>query len=217
MLQNVGTYQQLPTICIMARARSIADRVGRLARKKAVLRSRDFESEGINRVALSRLVEDGVVERVGRGLYGLSQAKVTEHHTLVEASLRVPTGTICLLSALQFHKLSTQSPHEVWMAVGMKARKPSVDWPPLRIVRFSGPALTYGIETHTLEGVEVKITSPAKTVADAFKYRNKIGLDVAIEALTEYRRKRRSIDALMQAATVDRVAVVLRPYLEAIA
>src|SRR5687767_13392592 len=100
MLQNVGTYQQLPTICIMARARSLADRVGRLARKKAVLRSRDFEEEGINRVALSRLVEDGVVERVGRGLYGLSQAKVTEHHTLVEASLRVPTGTICLLSAL---------------------------------------------------------------------------------------------------------------------
>jgi predicted transcriptional regulator of viral defense system len=108
------------------------------------------------------------------------------------------------------------APHEVWLALGMKARKPSVDWPPLRIVRFSGPALTYGIDSHTLEGVEVKITSAAKTVADAFKYRNKIGLDVAIEALTEYRRRRRPVDGLMKAAAVDRVAVILRPYLEGI-
>jgi len=104
----------------------------------------------------------------------------------------------------------------VWLALGTKARKPAVDWPPLRVVRFSGAALTHGVDHHMLEGVEVTITSPAKAVADAFKYRNKIGLDVAIEALTEYRRKRGSVDALMKAAAVDRVAVVLRPYLEAI-
>jgi predicted transcriptional regulator of viral defense system len=161
-------------------------------------------------------VEQGVIHRVGRGLYGLPNAKVTEHHTLVEAALRVPAGVVCLLSALQFHKLSTQSPHEVWLALGRKARKPAVDWPRLRVVRFSGRALTHGVNRHTLEGVEVKISSAAKTVADAFKYRHKIGLDVAIEALTEYRRQRGSVDALIKAAAVDRVAVVLRPYLEAI-
>jgi predicted transcriptional regulator of viral defense system len=194
---------------------SLAARVTRLARKQGALRSRDFEALGINREALSRLVEQRVLHRVGRGLYALPDAKVTEHHTLVEAALRVPAGVICLLSALEFHKLSTQSPHEVWLGLGRKARKPAVDWPPLRIVRFSGTALTHGVERHTLEGVEVRITSPAKTVADAFKYRNKIGLDVAIEALAEYRRKRGSVDALMKAAATDRVAVVLRPYLEA--
>jgi predicted transcriptional regulator of viral defense system len=200
----------------MASPPSLATRVIRLARRQGALRSRDFETLGINREALSRLVEQGVLHRLGRGLYGLPDAKVTEHHTLVEAALRVPAGVVCLLSALRFHKLSTQTPHEVWLGLGRKARKPAVDWPPLRVVRFSGAALTHGVDRHTLEGIGVKITSPAKTVADAFKYRNKIGLDVAIEALTEYRRKRGSVDTLMKAAAVDRVAVVLRPYLEAI-
>jgi predicted transcriptional regulator of viral defense system len=201
----------------MSSPHSLATRATRLARRQGVLRSRDFKTVGVNRQVLSRLVEQGVLHRVGRGLYALPHAKVTEHHTLVEAALRVPAGIVCLLSALQFHKLSTQTPHEVWLALGTKARKPAVDWPPLRVVRFSGHALTHGVDCHTLEGMEVKITSPAKTVADAFKYRNKIGLDVAIEALTEYRRKRGSVDALMKAAAVDRVAIVLRPYLEAIA
>jgi predicted transcriptional regulator of viral defense system len=164
----------------MASSPSLATRAIRLARKQGALRSRDFEAVGVSREALSRLVEQGVIHRVGRGLYGLPDAKVTEHHTLVEAALRVPAGVVCLLSALQFHKLSTQSPHEVWLALGTKARKPAVDWPPLRVVRFSGAALTHGVDRHMLEGVEVKITSPAKTVADAFKYRNKIGLDVAM-------------------------------------
>jgi predicted transcriptional regulator of viral defense system len=162
------------------------------------------------------MVAAGVLERVGRGLYSLPSAAVTENHTIVEAAIRVPSGIVCLLSALQFHALSTQTPHEIWIALGMKARKPGVEWPPLRIVRFSGRALTYGVDRHILEGVRVKITSPAKTVADAFKYRNKIGLDLAVEALTEYRRKRGSVDVLMAAAAVDRVATVIRPYLEAI-
>ncbi|HEY6558649.1 MAG TPA: type IV toxin-antitoxin system AbiEi family antitoxin domain-containing protein [Polyangiaceae bacterium] len=188
----------------------------RLIRKRGVLRSRDFESQGISRVALSRLVEQGSLQRLGRGLYGLSGAKLTEHHSLVEVAVRVPSGVVCLLSALQFHKLSTQSPHEVWLALGVKARKPAIEWPPIRVVRFSATALAHGVEIHTLEGAQVKITSAAKTVADTFKYRNKIGVDVAIEALTEYRRKRGSVDALMKAAAVDRVAGVIRPYLEAI-
>jgi predicted transcriptional regulator of viral defense system len=196
---------------------SAASRVVRLARQAGVLRTRDLEAHGVNRVALGRLVAAGVLERVGRGLYTAPTSKITAHHTLVEASVRVPACIVCLLSALRFHQLTTQSPHEVWIALGVKARKPRTDWPPLRVVRFSGAALAYGVEAHTIEGVEVRVTSPAKTVADCFKYRNKIGIDVAVEALTEYRRKRGSVDELMQAAAVDRVTVVIRPYLEAIA
>jgi len=125
---------------------------------------------------------------------------------------------VCLLSALRFHKLTTQSPHEVWLAINVSARKPKTDWPPLRIVRFSGPALTFGVETHRIENVEVRVTSREKTVADCFKYRNKIGLDVAIEALRDYlRSRRRSVDALMEAAAASRVKNVIRPYLEALA
>ena len=191
--------------------------VPRISRRAGVRRTRDFEAEGVNRVALGRLVAAGALERVGRGLYIAKAAKVTEHHTLVEASVRVPHGVVCLLSALQFHQLSTQSPHEVWIAIDVKARRPTADWPPLHVVRFSGAALTTGVETRTIERAGVRITSAAKTVADCFKYRNKIGLDVAMEALKEYRRRRGSVDALMKAAAVDRVAVVMRPYLEAIA
>lgn len=194
-----------------------ASRVVRLARQAGVLRTRDLEAHGVNRVVLGRLVAEGVLERVGRGLYTAPTSKITAHHTLVEASVRIPACIVCLLSALRFHQLTTQSPHEVWIALGVKARKPRTDWPPLRVVRFSGAALAYGVEAHTIEGVEVRVTSPAKTVADCFKYRNKIGIDVAVEALTEYRRKRGSVDELMQAAAVDRVTVVIRPYLEAIA
>ncbi len=160
----------------------------------------------------------GTIERVGRGLYAPANAKVTQHHTLVEAAKRVPVGIVCLLSALRFHGLTTQNPHEVWIAIDVKARKPVADWPPFRIVRFSGEALTYGVESHMIEGVEVRLTSREKTVADCFKYRNKIGLDVALEALREYlRSKRRSVDDLVRAAEVCRVAKVMRPYLEGIA
>jgi predicted transcriptional regulator of viral defense system len=145
-------------------------------------------------------------------------ARVTEHHTLVEAAKRVPSGIVCLLSALVFHGMTTQSPHEVWIAIDVKARKPKTDWPPIRIVRFSGRARTFGTEKHVIEGVEVFVTSRAKTVADCFKYRNKIGIDVAVEALREYLRKRgRSIDDLQRAAEVCRVARVMKPYIESLA
>ncbi|MGH7285633.1 MAG: type IV toxin-antitoxin system AbiEi family antitoxin domain-containing protein [Polyangiaceae bacterium] len=147
-----------------------------------------------------------------------AKGKLTEHHTLVEAAARVPHGVVCLLSALRFHGIGTQNPHEVWLAIDVKAWKPVSDWPPLHIVRFSGNALTYGVEAHKLEGVDVHITSREKTVADCFKYRNKIGLDIALEALREYLRSRkRSIDLLTKAAEACRVARVMRPYLEALA
>lgn len=158
----------------------------------------------------------GQLERVARGVYVPTNATITEHHTLVEAAARVPHAVVCLLSALRFHELGTQAPHEVWLAVDRKAWKPVVDWPPVRLVRFSGEALTFGVDTHELEGVSVKVTSREKTVADCFKYRNKIGLDVAIEALREYLRSRkRSIDELVRAARVCRVARIMQPYLEA--
>lgn len=144
-------------------------------------------------------------------------AKVTEHHTLAEAAKRVPAGIVCLLSALAFHGMTTQSPHQVWLAIDVKARKPKADWPPIRIVRFSGRARTFGVEKHVIEGVEVLATSRAKTVADCFKYRNKIGIDVAIEALRDYLGKRgRSMDELLRAADVCRVARVIKPYIESL-
>jgi predicted transcriptional regulator of viral defense system len=186
--------------------------------RAAVFRPRDVEATGLSRTALGRLVEAGTIERVGRGLYAHANAKVTQHHTLVEAAKRVPLGVVCLLSALRFHGLTTQSPHEVWIAIDVKARKPVTGRPPLRIVRFSGGAVTFGVEKHVIEGVEVRLTSREKTVADCFKYRNKIGLDVALEALRGYlRAKRRSVDDLVRAAEICRVAKIMRPYLEGIA
>jgi predicted transcriptional regulator of viral defense system len=186
--------------------------------RRAVFRPRDVAAGGLSRTALGRLVEAGRFERVGRGLYVPANAKPTEHHTLVEAAARVPHGIVCLLSALRFHGMTTQNPHEVWIAIDVKARKPAADWPPLRVVRFSGKALAYGVERHTIEGADVAVTSREKTVADCFKYRNKIGLDVALEALREYLGgRRRSMDGLVRAAEVCRVAKIMRPHLEGIA
>lgn len=136
---------------------------------------------------------------------------------MAEAAKRVPHGVVCLLSALQFHELTSQAPFEVWLAIGEKARRPKVDYPPLRILRFSGAALERGIVTHAFENVTVNVYSPAKTVADCFKYRNKLGLDVALEALRDCWKKRRAtMDELWQAAKICRVANVMRPYLESL-
>jgi len=185
---------------------------------QGVLRPRDVARHGVSRTRIGRLTRAGVLERVGRGLYVPKGARITEHHSLVEAATRVPAGVVCLMSALSFHRMTTQSPHEVWLAIDVKALRPKADWPPMRIVRFSGRARTFGIERPVLEGVEVPVTSRAKTVADCFKYRNKIGIDVAVEALKAYLGKRgRSVDALLQAAEVCRVARVIRPYIEALA
>jgi predicted transcriptional regulator of viral defense system len=148
----------------------------------------------------------------------LAGASFGEQFTLAEACKRVPHGVVCLLSALQFHDLTTQAPFEVWMAISEKAWLPRVAYPPLRIVRFSGAALTSGIEEHQIEGVPVRVYCPAKTVADCFKYRNKIGLDVALEALRACWKKRRAtMDDLWEAAKVCRMANVMRPYLESLA
>jgi predicted transcriptional regulator of viral defense system len=157
------------------------------------------------------------LDRPARGLYTVHDAQVTEHHSLAEACKRVPHGVVCLISALRFHGFTTQAPFEVWLAIDRKARRPRQDLPPLRIVRFSGKALTQGIETHLIEGVKVRLYSPAKTIADCFKYRNKIGLDVALEALRECWRERRcTMDELWRFAKTCRVSNVMRPYLESL-
>jgi predicted transcriptional regulator of viral defense system len=199
------------------RPRRGKDRVLELARQAGVLRARDLDAEGIPREYLRRLLAEGLLDRRGWGIYVAAELKPTPNHTLAEASKRVPQGVVCLLSALQFHELTTRAPFEVWLAIGEKARLPKVKYPPLRIVRFSGPALADEVEEHRIEGVAVKVYSPAKTVADCFKYRNKIGLDVALEALRDCWKKRRAtMDELWQAAKTCRVANVMRPYLESV-
>lgn len=190
--------------------------VAKLVRKSGAFRPRDLGS-GIARHYLRLAKERGLVKRVGRGLYVAADFPATEHHSLVEAAKRVPNGIICLLSALRFHGLTTQAPHEVWIAIGEKARRPKADRPRLRVVRFSGASLEYGVMTKKVEGVTVRVFRPAKTVADCFKYRNKIGLEVALEALREcYRERKATMDELWEAAKVCRVARVMQPYLESI-
>jgi predicted transcriptional regulator of viral defense system len=181
-----------------------------------VLRVRDLTSRGIHPEYLRRLCHQGLLTRAGRGLYVTADAEISAHHGLAQVGKRVPHGVICLLSALQFYDLGTQIPHAIWMAVNRRAARPRMDYPPLRIVRFSGQALTAGIEEHKIEGVWVRIYSPAKTVTDCFKYRNKIGLDVALEALREcWRARRCTMDELWRYAKICRVQNVMRPYLEA--
>lgn len=182
----------------------------------SLLRARDLAEQGINGNRLQRLVQAGKVERVGRGLYRAGQADETEYHSWVQAALLVPQGVICLLSALRFHELTTQAPFEVWLAIGNKAWRPTVTDVPLRIHYFSGPSLTSGIEEHLLAGVPVKIYGAAKTVADCFKFRNKIGTDVALEALRTYLGQRLAEKDLWHYAKICRVQKVMVPYLEAL-
>jgi len=189
----------------------------KLIRRRGTLRARDLADSKIPRSVLRRMVADGVLANPERGLYVLADAEPSQHQSLIEANIRVPHGVACLLSALQFHGLTTQAPFEVWMAIGESARRPAVTNPPLRIVRFSGAALTMGVEEHIVDGVKIRVYSPAKTVADCFKYRNKIGLDVALEALRDcWRQKRATMDDLHRAAVVCRVARVIQPYLESL-
>jgi len=185
-----------------------------LVSEAGVLRPRDLDEHGIPRQYLRMLHEEGLVERVGRGLYVLPGADITEQHTLAEVAKRVPQGVVCLLSALRFHGLTTQAPFEVWLAVDRKAWKPRVSLP-VRFVRLSREAMETGVEKHIIEGVAVRVFTPAKTVADCFKYRNKIGLDVAVEALRDcWRQRKATMDELATMAGVCRVKNVIRPYLE---
>ena len=192
------------------------DHLVRLARKGPV-RARDLNEAGIPRAYLQRLCDRGVLERVDRGLYRLAEAPPTELSSLAEAAKRVPHAIVCLLSALQVHGLTSESPHAVWVLIDRRARMPKLSYPKLEVVRASGAAREHGVETRVIEGVEVQLTTPAKTVADCFRFRRHVGLEVALAALRDYLKQRKgSIDALVEAARSDRIYTFMRPYLEAL-
>lgn len=183
--------------------------------RASVARSRDLTRDGLSREGLRRLAAKGEVERAARGVYLSPSASRSPHRDLLVVAARVPSGVFCLLSALAFHRLTTEMPHEVWLAVGLKARTPAIDRPPIRVVRLSEAPLNAGVETHFEHGLPLRVFSAAKTVADCFKFRGKVGTDVAVAALRDgWRQQRFTIDELWHFAGVCRVAAVMRPYLE---
>jgi len=193
------------------------ERAMQYVRRKGIVRPRDLEALGIPREYLLRLHRQGKLSRPGRGIYTLPEAAVTERHSYAQVAKRVPEAVLCLLSALAFHELTTQSPAAVWIALGKGARKPAILSPSLRVVRLTEPSLSEGVEKHTVEGVSVRAYSAAKTVADCFKFRNKIGLDIAIEALKDsLRQKKATINDIYRYAKICRVSNVIRPYMEAL-
>jgi len=196
----------------MSRVEQVVD----LARRKGLLRPRDLAEVGIPRQYLRIACSRGLVERVARGLYRVPGAMTSENQSLAEVCKLVPTGVICLLSALRFHGLTTQNPFEVWLAIGEKAHEPKIKTLQVRLVRFSGMALTEGVEKHDIEGVTTRVYCPAKTVADCFKHRSSVGLDVAMEAMrTCLREHKASVDELVRYGRICRVERVMMPYLEA--
>lgn len=183
----------------------------------AFFRPRDVLPLGVTSYQVQRLVAEGVAEKAAPGLYRLSDVEATEMETIAMVATAVPHAIVCLLSALRVHEIGTQSPHQVWLAIDRKARKPQRPPAAVRIVRFSGQMLTYGVETQPMQGVPVRITSPARTVIDCFRYRSKIGLDVAMEALRDAVRSRKAaIGEIDRAAEVCRISTVIAPYLEAL-
>jgi len=189
----------------------------RLMRKRKLLRARDVAEQGLPTITLTRLVQADKLERVARGVYGLPGAATSEHRSLAEIAIRVPKGVVCLLSALQFHEIGTQAPFEVWLAIPNRVAAPRIEQPSIRVLRMSDDALTEGLQRKRIEGVEVPIFNPARTVVDCFRFRNKIGLDVALEALRDgWRERRFTMDELWHHATRQRMANVMRPYVEAI-
>jgi len=192
-------------------------RLLKLARKQPILRVRDLAAAEIHPEHLRRLYQQGVLERASRGVYRLVAAEYTEHLSLAEVAKRVPHGVICLLSALQFHGIGTQLPPDVWLAVARQAARPASLNPRLRVVRLSGPAFSEGIDKKQIDGVVVQVYCPAKTVVDCFKFRHKVGLEVALEALREgWRSRKVTMKELVRFAKICRVGKVIRPYLESL-
>lgn len=183
----------------------------------AFFRPRDAQSAGVSFYELQRSVEVGLVERVGRGLYRLTEVELDETETIASVASAAPDAIVCLLTALRFHDIGTQNPPDIWIALDRRRRQPARFPARVRVLRFSGPMLTYGVETVRMLGVPVRITNPARTVVDCFRYRNKIGVDVALEALRDALRSRKAtVDAIMRAAEMCRARTVVRRYLEAL-
>lgn len=201
----------------MSKKRTQEEQVLDLIDKKRIIRPQDLEKKKIPRTVLQRLLQKKKIIRLSRGLYAKPNAAFNENIDLMEVSKKIPRGVICLLSALRFHNIGTQLPYQVWIAIDRKAQLPRVERPFVKIVRFSSKSLNYGVETHRIQEVPIRVTNPAKTVVDCFKYRNKIGLDIAIEALKEgWRDGRFSMDELYRAAGVCRVTKIMRPYMESL-
>ena len=215
-LQNVNTCVNLLTKRNNHMKTSLTQKMLSIAQTRQILRPRDLEALGIPREYVLRLMRKGIVRRLGRGLYELADLSPTEHHSLAVAAKEIPHGVVCLLSALRFHELTTQNPSEVWIGIHVKARLPRNSSIKHRIVRYSEKTLKSGTRTHKIEGIPVKIFTPAKTVADCFKYRSKIGLDVAIESLKDSLKQRKAtVDEIVRYAKICRVSRVIQPYLEA--
>jgi predicted transcriptional regulator of viral defense system len=187
-----------------------------LALRKGLLRSSDLDQINVSRVVLARMASAGQLEKVSRGLYRLPDSLSSRHESLLTLATKTPQAVFCLLSALQFHELTTQLPREVWLAMPRGSHAPKIDYPPIKMVQYSGAAFTEGVETVEVDQVQFRVYGVSKTIVDCFKHRNKIGIDVAIEALKEARRKKLiDMNALWHYATICRVANLMRPYLEA--
>ncbi len=183
-----------------------------------LVRALDLVQAGISGIKLQRAIHSGEIVKISRGIYMSAHRKPPAQDYLAIIAIKYPRAVFCLLTALQIHAITTQSPREVWLAIDNKAREPSIDYPPLRIARFSGISLTQGVEQKSIDGVvQIPVTTVAKTIADCFKYRNKIGIDVALEALRDaWHQKKVSMDELWQAAKICRMTNVMRPYLESL-
>lgn len=193
------------------------DRAVELLKERGAMRRIELSDAGVHPETLSRLVEEGILTRVSRGLYQLTDADITAPHDLAEVAKRVPKGVICLISALQFHELTLQTPSRVWVAISPKARKPKIEYPPTRIVRFGDRALSLGVQTHAIDGVPTPIFDPAKTVVDCFRFRKLVGFDVALEGLHNVVKSGKAKPAeIVQYARDTRIWSVLRPYLETV-
>ncbi|HJU14851.1 MAG TPA: type IV toxin-antitoxin system AbiEi family antitoxin domain-containing protein [Stellaceae bacterium] len=192
-------------------------RLAGLLRARGIARLHEIRHAGITAATVSRLEREGVVTRLGRGLYQLTDAPLEGNHSLAEAAKRVPRGVICLLSALAFHGLTDQMPRRVWIAIGPKDWKPRIDHPPLRIVRFADRFLREGVETHEIESVPVPIFGITKTIADVFRHRRSVDTAVAVHALREALRQRKATPAeIARCAVQGGIWTTLRPYLEAL-
>lgn len=188
-----------------------------LVRGQSVIRPRDLKEHGLPKDYLYILAQEGVIERIGRGLYQWPNKDLGRHHSLIEISKLAPKAVVALLSALNYHNMTTQNPHQIWLAIDRKAWRPEISYPPVRFVTMSAESLHSGVETHSIEGVQIKVFNPAKTVVDCFKYRGKIGLDVALEALREgWSSRKFTIDELQNYAKICRVQKVMQPYLESL-
>lgn len=199
-------------------ATSHRDRILEVLGRKGMARLSEFLEAGATATAVSRLERDGTILKLGRGLYQLPDAPLDEHHALAEAAKLVPKGVVCLVSALAFHELTDQMPRRVWMAIGSKDWRPRIDRPAIRFVRFAAESLSRHVDSHSIEGVAVRITSPARTVVDLFRYRRTVGQNLAIEGLKEVLRTRKATPGDVHAISSEMGQWrLIRPYLETLA